>query len=131
MIYGALFKFLLCLVISFSFQVPSMSGHKFFLTIVDDCTRFTWVYLLKHKSDALFVVLQFFNMIYTQFHCNIKCFRSDNALELTFTEFFNERGVLHQFSCVATPQQNSVVERKHQYLLNVARSFFFQSRIPI
>ena len=86
---------------------------------------------LKHKSDATFAIPQFFNMIYTQFHCTIKCFRSDNAFELNFTDFFNEKGVLHQFSCVATPQQNSVVERKHQHLLNVARALFFQSRIPI
>ena len=75
--------------------------------------------------------LNFFYIISTQFQCNIKCFRSDNAPELTFTDFFNKKGVLHQYSCVATPQQNFVVERKHQHLLNVARALFFQFRVPI
>ncbi|KAE8720139.1 hypothetical protein F3Y22_tig00109916pilonHSYRG00111 [Hibiscus syriacus] len=40
--------------------------------------------------------------------------RSDNALELKFTELFTNLGIMHQFSCVETPQQNSIVERKHQ-----------------
>ena len=108
-----------------------MFGYRYFLTIVDDCTRFTWVYLLKQKSDVVVAIPQFFNMVTTQFNGSIKCFRSDNAEEFASTEFFNQRGVLHQYSCVETPQQNSVVERKHQHLLNVARALFFQSRVPV
>ncbi|KAL6342166.1 hypothetical protein AAG906_004486 [Vitis piasezkii] len=80
------------------------------------------------KSDVGTIIPKFFNMVVTQFNAKIKVFRSDNAPELAFTDFFNDRGVLHQFSCVERPQQNSIVERKHQHLLNVGRALYFQSR---
>lgn len=35
------------------FSTPTHDGFRYFLTIVDDCSRATWVYLLKHKSDVL------------------------------------------------------------------------------
>lgn len=79
---------------------------------------------MKQKSNALVIVPRFFNLAETQFGKSIKYFRSDNALELSFSEFFYSKGV-HQFSCVGRPKQNSMVERKHQHLLNVARSLLF------
>uniref|UniRef100_A0A803NFI1 Integrase catalytic domain-containing protein n=1 Tax=Cannabis sativa TaxID=3483 RepID=A0A803NFI1_CANSA len=57
--------------------------------------------------------------------------RSNNAPELVFKDLFLQHGVLHDFTCVETPEQNVVTERKHQHLLNVARALYFQSKIPI
>lgn len=55
---------------------------------------FTEMFLLKHKSDVSTIIPYFFNMVNTQFNCSIKSFRSDNAKELTLTEFLNKKGVL-------------------------------------
>lgn len=112
------------------YHIPTSNNQRYFFTLVDDCTRFTWAFIMQHKYEALHIVSRFCIMIEAQFSMKIKSFRTDNAKELAFTEFQN-RGILHQFSCVQTPQQNSVVERKHQHLLNVARSLFFQSHVPI
>lgn len=113
------------------FSVESVEGHKYFLTIVDDCTRVTWIYMMKCKSDVSRLFPDFVKHISTQYHSVIKAIRSDNASELAFTQFLKDKGIFHYFSCAYTPEQNSVVERKHQHILNVARSLMFQSNVPM
>ncbi|XP_019423033.1 PREDICTED: uncharacterized protein LOC109332504 [Lupinus angustifolius] len=112
------------------FYVPSTYGHKYFLTIVDDKSRFTWLYFLKYKSEVSELIKNFYSLILTQFRLRIKCIRSYNGKEFSLKHFFAEQGIQHQTSCVETPQQNGVVERKHQHILSVARSLVFQSSLP-
>lgn len=92
---------------------------------MDDCTRITWVYLLRNKSDVSHIFPTLIKHVSTQYQGTIKAIRSDNAPELAFTELVKEHVMIHYFSCAYTPQQNSVVERKHQRLLNVAGPFSF------
>jgi len=47
------------------FLIFTANGMKWFVTFVDDCTRMTWVYLLKYKSDVCIVFRLFFQMILT------------------------------------------------------------------
>ncbi|KAK2388029.1 putative mitochondrial protein [Trifolium repens] len=110
--------------------IPSMLGFKYFFTIVDDRSRFTWIYLMKLKSEASTHIKSFHAMVKTQFNTNIKCIRTNNGTEFLLKDFYNENGILHQCSCVATPQQNGIVERKHQHILGTARALLFQSNLP-
>ena len=113
------------------FSVESVEDYKYFLTIVDDHTRVTWIYMMKYKSDVSVILPSFVKLVRTQYKANIKMIHSDNAQELAFSNLIRENGIMHQFSCAYTPQQNSVVERKHQHLLNVARALMFQSSFPL
>ncbi|GAU35639.1 hypothetical protein TSUD_394790 [Trifolium subterraneum] len=116
------------------YNTTSSNGSHYFLTLVDDHTRGTWVYLMKHKSQTTNVLVNFYKMIETQFNTKIKKIRSDNGTEFTNSKvqsFLMDKGLLHETSCVATPQQNARVERKHRHILNVARALRFQANLPI
>ena len=50
-----------------SSTIPNISGALFFISFIDDCTRVTWAFLMKNKSDVSHIVPNFFNMVKTQF----------------------------------------------------------------
>ncbi|XP_022871982.1 uncharacterized protein LOC111391071 [Olea europaea var. sylvestris] len=115
-------------------HTTSLSGANYFLSIVDDYTRSTWIYLIKTKAEVYTRLTSFIAMIDKQFGKAIKQIHSDNRTEFTnhnFQLFCQQNGILTQFSCVATPQQNGVVERKHRHILEAARALRFQANLLI
>jgi hypothetical protein len=84
---------------------------------------------MHNKSQTRFLIQSFFSLIETQFNLKIKSLRSENGSEFAMTDFFSSKGAIHQLSCIETPQQTVVAERKHQHLLNVARQF--QAKLPL
>ncbi|KAJ9674605.1 hypothetical protein PVL29_023880 [Vitis rotundifolia] len=72
-------------------------------------------------------------MVQNQFGVKIKSFRTDNARDYfnrTLSPYFQSQGILHDSSCVNTPQQNGIADRKNGHLLNTARVLLFQGNVP-
>ncbi|XP_019188788.1 PREDICTED: uncharacterized protein LOC109183026 [Ipomoea nil] len=114
-------------------RVPSKSEFKYFVTFVDDFSRHTWLYLMKSRDELFEVFCKFCSMVKTQFNNMVRVLRSDNGTEYfsrTFSNYMSQSGMIHQSSCVGTPQQNGVAERKTRHLLEVARALLFQMKVP-
>ena len=112
-------------------RVQSSCGARYFLTIVDDFSRTVWTYLLLEKSEVQTVLQNFCAMAMKHLIRKSRQFAVTTAQSFCLARYFREKGIIHQTSCVATPQQNGRVERKHMHILNVARSLLFGGNMPI
>ena len=105
--------------------VVSHAYYKYFVTFIDDFGRFTWVYFLQAKGEVFSVFQCFLSLLETQFSASIKVLRFDSGSEYMSNEFqvfLQRKGIISQRSCLSTPQQNGVDERKNRHLLDVVRT---------
>ncbi|KAK1683797.1 hypothetical protein QYE76_044645 [Lolium multiflorum] len=103
----------------------SFGGKKYCLVIVDDYSRYTWVFFLKSKDETQQIFIDFATEVQRQHNLLIMAIRSDNGSEFknyTLNDFLSDEGIRHQYSAAYTPQQNGVAERKNRTLLDMARS---------
>jgi transposase InsO family protein len=103
----------------------SIGDNKYALVIVDDYSRSTWVFFLQDKSETQEVLKKFVRRAQNEFDAKVKKIRSDNGTEFNNTQvedFLDEKGINHEFLAPYTPQQNGVVERKNQTLIEMTRT---------
>jgi transposase InsO family protein len=110
----------------------SIGRSKYCLVIVDDYSRFTWLFFLQAKSQTQETLKGFLRRAQNEFGLRIKKIRSDNVTEFKNSkiEGLLEEGIKHEFSSPYTPQQNGVVERKNRTLLDMARTMLDEYKTP-
>ena len=114
-------------------RTTGLCDARYFVTFIDDHSRLTWVYVLKDRSQLFSVFQSFYAEISNQFNAKLLAFRTDNAreyLDSAFQQFLESRGIIHQTSCVRTPQQNGIAERKNGPILAIARALMLQMHVP-
>jgi hypothetical protein len=53
------------------YPISIVSGVRWFVIFVDDCTRMTWLYLMKNKDEVFPIFQSFHAMIHTQFSATL------------------------------------------------------------
>lgn len=107
----------------------STSGSRYILTIMDDYSRFTWIYFLKKKSETIMRFRQFKSMVELQTPFKIKAICSDKGGEYvaqSFAKLCEDTSIIRQFTHVYTPHQNGVAERKNRSFLRKLAVWFLR-----
>lgn len=87
-------------------SVASSGGARYFMTIVDNHTRYVWVHVLKRKSEVLEIFRNFQSMIEKQLGLPICTLTSDNGGEFDFDAFHDycrQQGIRREFTALAAP----------------------------
>ena len=82
-------------------------GARYFITFIDDFTRYGFVYLISHKSEVLEYFSKFVRLAENQLDLKVKTLRTDRGREYLsdqFKKFCDNRGILRQLTIPYTPQ---------------------------
>ena len=115
-------------------NVRARHGASYFITFIDDYTRYDHVYLISLKFQALDCFIQYINKVENQLDRKIKALRTDQGrdyLSEQFAKMCNDKGILRQLTTPRTPQQNGVAERRNITLLEMVKSMMTQANLPI
>ena len=111
----------------------SLSGKKYGYVLVDDFSRYTWVFFLTHKYETFSEFQVFYKKIEQDEKFKISNIQSDHGGEFQnneFDQFCRTQGINQKFSSPRTLEQNGVVERRNRTLVEMARTMLIESNLP-
>ena len=113
-------------------NTKDLEGELYFILLIDDYIRITWVFFIKKKLEAFECFKTFKEMVENETDLKIKTLRSDNGGEFTSNELWNyceEHGIKRKSSVARTPQQNGVVEWKNKVVEEMVRTMLNDSKL--
>ena len=113
--------------------VLTKGGKQYFMTLIDDATRFCYVYLLKTKDEALDYFKIYKAEVENQLDRKIKRLRSDRGGEFFSNEFdlfCEEHGIIHERTPPYSPESNGIAERKNRTLTDLVNAMLDTAGLP-
>ena len=113
--------------------VPSNSGFKYYLVILDDFSHYCWTFPLRHKSEVHRHLVEFFVYATTQFGTTPKSLQADNGTEFVnhaTATLLSSQGTTLRLSCPYTSPQNGKAERILRTINNTIRTMLLHAFMP-
>ncbi|RVW90885.1 Retrovirus-related Pol polyprotein from transposon TNT 1-94 [Vitis vinifera] len=125
------------------YPTASWNGQQYFITFIDDYSRYGYLFLIHEKSQSLDVFKTFKAEIELQLNKRIKSVRSDRGGEYygrydgsgeqrpgPFAKYLEECGIVPQYTMPGSPSMNGVAERRNRTLKDMVRSMINHSTLP-
>ncbi|GKB23712.1 putative ribonuclease H-like domain-containing protein [Tanacetum coccineum] len=113
--------------------VKSLMKKMYCLVVIDDYSRFTWVFFLATKDETSGILKSFITGIENLVDHKVKVIRCDNGTEFKnreMNQFCKMKGILRQFSVARTTQQNWSADGENRTLIEAARTMLADSKLP-
>jgi hypothetical protein len=127
-------KFLLELVFSdvWGPTPESVGRFKYYVSFIDDSSKFTSIYLIKHKSEVFQCFHDFQNLVERMFDRKILAMQMDWGGEYQkLNSFFQRIDISHHVSSPHVHQQNGSAERKHRHIVEVGLTLLAKESMPL
>ena len=125
------------------FPTPSWNGQEYFVSFIDDYSRYAYLFLIYEKSQVLDVFKAYKAEVENQLNKRIKNIRSDRGGEYygrndgtgeqrpgPFARYLEECGIVPQYTMPGSPSMNGVAERRNRTLKDMVRSMICHSVLP-
>ena len=115
-------------------SVEARDKYRYFLTFIDDLSRYGYIYLMEHKSETFEKFKEFQSEVENHRNKKIKFLRSDHGGEYLSYEFglhLKQCGIVSQLTPPGTPQHNGVSECCNHTLLDMVRSMMSLTDLPL
>jgi hypothetical protein len=112
--------------------IDSFGNKKYYVSFIDDFSKFAWIYLIRHKSEVFKFFQEFQHLVERLLNRKILTVQSDWGGEYEcLNSFLWSVGLTHHVSCPHAHQQNGVAERKHQHIVEVGLSLLANASMPL
>jgi len=125
------------------FPTPFWNGQQYFISFIDDYSRYAYLFLIHENSQSLDVFKSFKVEVENKLNKRIKSVRSDHGGEYygkydgsgeqrprPFVRYLEECGIVPQYTMLGSPSMNGVAERRNQTLKDMVRSMICHSTLP-
>ena len=112
--------------------VCASNGAHYYILFLDAHTKYTWLFLLHNKSQALNSLICFKTFAENQTGFKLCAIQTDNAKEfLCLKPFTQLHGIFHRLTCLHTHAQNGSIERKHKHISEMGLTLLASASLPI